>query len=141
MLDFTDRQVIRTTANHGFSLIELLVVLTLIGIIVSAAVPSYSAYAVSGRQASAMAQLNKISIALEQYYTRHHSYEATLEQINIPDSDSWFDYSINNHDRYSYHIQANPRQPNRLPLAFSLDHLGRQHHRKVQSSAWQNGWP
>jgi type IV pilus assembly protein PilE len=141
MLDFTARQAVRTTANYGFSLIELLVVLTLIGIIASAAVPSYSAYAISGRQASAMAHLNKISIALEQYYTRYHSYEATLEQINIPDSDSWFDYSISNHDRYSYQIQANPRQPHRLPLAFSLDQLGRQHHRKARSSSWLNGWP
>ncbi|MEJ2177563.1 MAG: type IV pilin protein [Gammaproteobacteria bacterium] len=127
--------------HFGFSLIEVLVTLTLVGIIVSAAIPAYSAYAISSRQAGGMAHLGKISIAMEQYFTKYHSYEATLEQINIPPSDRWYDYSIINQDRYSYLIQASPRQSTNLSFLLSFDHLGRRRHRKIDSEQWLNGWP
>ena len=127
--------------RNGFTLIELLVTLTLVGIIVSAAVPVYSAYATSSRQASGMAHLGRISIAMEQYFTKYHSYDTTLEQINMPSSDRWYDYTIISQDRYSYLLQANPRESANLTVLLALDHLGRRRHRRIGSEQWLNGWP
>ncbi|MGI9318758.1 MAG: type IV pilin protein [bacterium] len=126
---------------YGFTLIELLVSLTIIGIIASAAIPAYSAYAISSRQASGMAQLSKIAIALEQYFTSYHSYEVNLDLINLPAEDKWFDYLISNQDRYSYVIQAIPKPSTNMELVFSFDQLGRQRHRVLGSTEWLNGWP
>ena len=126
---------------RGYSLIELLVSLTIIGIVVSTALPVYSAYAKSSRNAMGKAHLSKISIALEQHFTRRRSYETTLEQINIPDSDRWFDYTLTNHDRYSYLIQAVPRQSTNLSIVFSIDQASRLRHRKIGSEDWVQGWP
>ena len=125
----------------GFSLIELLVSLTIIGIVVSTALPVYNAYAKSSRNAMGKAQLSKISIALERHFTRRRSYETTLEQINIPDSDRWFDYTLTNQDRYSYLIQAVPRHSTDLSVIFSIDQANRLRHREIGSENWVPGWP
>ena len=129
------------TLQRGFSLVELLVTLTIVGIIASTAMPIYTAYAKSSRQALGKAHLSKIAIALEQHFTRRRSYETTLEQIDIPDSDRWFNYTITNPDRYSYLIQAVPKHSTSLSIIYSTDQANRLRHREIGTENWSPGWP
>lgn len=64
---------------HGFSLIELLVVLVIIGILASIAIPSYKDYVNKARRSDAKNALMSTSLAMERFYTERATYNgATL---------------------------------------------------------------
>jgi len=128
------------TGQQGFSLVELLVALTIMGILASIALPAYSAYTINARETIAMSRLTQFALTLEQYYGEHFSYEAEIDELRLPDSDDWFDYSISNSDRYSYRIDASPKVNSTQPVAFRLDHLGRRYHRERTNDRWTDGW-
>jgi type IV pilus assembly protein PilE len=68
----------------GFTMIELLVVITLLGLIAAIALPSYGNYVKKTRRKDAQADLVNISNALERYYTANNTYAtATLGAAGI----------------------------------------------------------
>ena len=60
--------------NHGFSIIELLMVVAIIGILVTFAVPQFSAYRMKSYNAAAMSDLKNATIRLEAYYADNKFY-------------------------------------------------------------------
>jgi type IV pilus assembly protein PilE len=58
----------------GFSLVELLLVVTLVGILAAVAIPSYNAYIVRGQRSAAKATLTQASQFLERNYTVNGCY-------------------------------------------------------------------
>lgn len=54
--------------KHGFSLIELLVVITIVGLLAAIAIPAYSQYSVRARIASAMATVNHVVESVKNQY-------------------------------------------------------------------------
>lgn len=135
------RKITRPIKQGGFSLVELLTGLAIVSILVGAALPVYSSYTLSVRETAAKSRVHEIAMALEQYYSEHFNYQAGPRELDIPDSDQWFDYTITNSDRYSYRILATPNEDNRQKTAFQLDYLGRQYFRPVGSDTWAVGWP
>jgi len=125
----------------GYTLIELCVVIALIGIISAIAVPAYSGYSITARQAAAMSRINQIALALERYNQTHYSYEADFDTLEIPDGDQWFEYSIRNADRFSFIIRAEPIAGNNMLVELNMDHIGRRQHRKAGHRQWSHGWP
>jgi type IV pilus assembly protein PilE len=68
----------------GFSLLEVLIVLTLIAILTSIALPIYSSYLIDARRLEAASWLTKLALAMEQYYVGHNSYkDATLTTLQF----------------------------------------------------------
>jgi len=63
--------------KRGFTLLELLIVIGLIGILISIAVTSYSTIQKKSRDSRRMGDLKAIQNAMEQYYAEHTSYPAT----------------------------------------------------------------
>lgn len=64
--------------SSGFSLIELMVVVVIIGILASVAVPSYNAYVENGRRAEGKAFALDIASRQERYFTQYSSYANSL---------------------------------------------------------------
>lgn len=64
----------KTKHNHGFSLIELMVVVAVISILAAIAYPSYQDYVRKGRRSDGKAALLATSQIMERYFTEQTSY-------------------------------------------------------------------
>lgn len=60
--------------DQGFSLVELLVVIGILGILVTIAVPVYRGYTQRGHRAAAKAALMENAQYMERYFTTHNTY-------------------------------------------------------------------
>lgn len=66
---------------RGFSLIELMVVIVLIGILAGIAYPSYQEYVRTARRAAATADLMENAQFLERFYTENYTYSGAALPI------------------------------------------------------------
>jgi type IV pilus assembly protein PilE len=60
---------------QGFTLIELMIVVAIVGILASIALPAYQDYVLRGKLAEAYAQLSTLNIRMEQYYQDNRTYD------------------------------------------------------------------
>lgn len=61
-------------SQKGFTLIELMIVVAVIGILASIAVPSYTDYVKRGKAAEATSTLADLRVKMEQYFQDNHTY-------------------------------------------------------------------
>ena len=74
----------KMSGMRGFSLIELMVVVVIIGILASIALPSYNRYTFRARRADAQTILQNIATAQERYYSTYNKYTADLTKFGYP---------------------------------------------------------
>ena len=77
----------RSAREDGFSLIELLVVVLVLGLLVAMAIPSFIGQRAKASDAQAKSNVLATQRAMETYYTDHESYaDANMNPSSDPDS-------------------------------------------------------
>ncbi len=74
----------RRKLQRGFSLIELLIVIAIILIILSIALPQMSKSRMNAQEMAAVAELGTINKAEVQYYSQYNQYATSLAQLGPP---------------------------------------------------------
>ena len=81
-MEILSTQIVKLT-QKGFTLIEMMIVVTIIGILASIAIPSYEDYVKKGRAAEATGTLADLRIKMEQCFQDNRSY-ATCGAFCMP---------------------------------------------------------
>lgn len=67
--------------SRGFTLLELMIAVVIVGILAAVAIPSYQSYVIRGKRAAAQAEMLDIANREQQYFLAERSYadKTTLE--------------------------------------------------------------
>jgi type IV pilus assembly protein PilE len=77
--------------NKGFTLIELMVVVAIIGILVTIVLPGYRSYISEGQRSDMQVKLLSIAELQERYYLNNFSYANDMKKLgfNVPDGSAY----------------------------------------------------
>ena len=97
--------------GHGFTLIEILVVVAIVGILSAIAVPSYRDYVVRARLTEAFTGLGSVQTQAEEFWANQHTYAGMdgSGQNRIPANTANFSYALTSADAASFKVTATGR--------------------------------
>lgn len=91
-----------TTPEHGFTLVELMIVVLIIGILATLAVPQYLEWARNSREAEAKPLLRQIYTLQYRHEAKTGAFSATLAGLEggevLAESGNFFTFSVTAHD-------------------------------------------
>lgn len=73
----------RKCRQRGFTLIELMIAVVVVGILTAVAYPSYAEYVVRSKRTEGKAALLDAAQALERHFTNHNTYPASLAAASV----------------------------------------------------------
>lgn len=104
------------TRNHlkGFTLMELMITVVIVGILASIAYPAYQDYLYRTRRSDGQAALMNLSTYMEHYYTENNTYaSATLSALGLTNTSQqgYYTVAITTATTTTYTLTATPVAP------------------------------
>lgn len=82
-----EKRTAREALRQGFTLIEILVVVAIIGMLGAVAVPAYMNYLADARIATTRSLIANVDVAVKSYNMKHGKYPDSLEVLQEPQED------------------------------------------------------
>jgi type IV pilus assembly protein PilE len=93
--------------QSGFTLIELMITVAIVGILAAIAYPSYQQYVLSSRRAEAQSEMLKIRLGLEKWRANNNAYSSDLSvNTGFTGNTAYYTYSIADASASTYTIKA-----------------------------------
>lgn len=92
--------------QHGFTLIEVLVTVVIVGILMTVALPVYNDYVIRGRLTEAFSALGTAQPAAEQFWSNNRTYAGFDTAVNFPASTANFTYALSGATASAYTVTA-----------------------------------
>ena len=112
--------------SQGFSLIELLIAVAIIGILAAIAIPMYSDYVTRSRRADGQAKLMQVAQDLERCYTQYSTYNhdscSVLASGAVISEQGFYEITAIDLTPSSFTLEATPQDEDATTL--TLTHLG-----------------
>ncbi len=114
--------------ERGFTLIEIMIVVAIIGVLAAIAIPLYMSQANKARGTEAVLLLNKLAKSSKEYFLENHTFPPALAEVlpgedggacansskRFPPSSKWntdptwsaLDFMVGDPSQFSYHFQT-----------------------------------
>lgn len=92
--------------SKGFTLIEVMVTVAIVGILMSVAMPAYSDYVTRGRLSEAFTALGGAQPAAEQFWSNTRSYVGFNGVSTFPANSNYFTYALSGASASGYVVTA-----------------------------------
>ncbi|MBM4252621.1 MAG: type II secretion system protein [Deltaproteobacteria bacterium] len=100
-------------AEQGFSLVELMIVVAIIGVLAALAVPKFQSFQAKAKQSEAKSNLSHIYTLELSYYGDQDKYNKNLQEIGFWGSDK----KLPGHPRYNYDADTQNADANFIATA------------------------
>lgn len=94
------------TNHKGFTLIELMVVIAILGILLAIAVPNYTKYVRESRRAQAQSEMLQMRIGMEKWRANNSTYSSTVSDSGFTGTNDYYTYTITDASGSAYTINA-----------------------------------
>lgn len=128
--------------SKGFTLIELMIVVAVVGILAAVAFPSYQNYVQQTRRADAQAALMELAHHMERHYTANGSYTAATLPFSQSPRDggtAMYSLSLTAQTASAYTLSAEPTNGMSGDSCgtLTLDNLGRKGSGGAVATCWK----
>lgn len=118
--------------NQGFSLMELMIAVAIVGIIAAIAIPSYNGYVVQSRRTDAVAFLMAVAGDQVRFFSENNSYATSMTALGYandaePSENGHYTVSVTSTSSSVYTLTATPAGDQTKDTAcanFTIDSIG-----------------
>ena len=104
--------------ERGFSLLELMTVLVIVGVLAAIAWPSYQSYVIRSNRAAAQSFMMSVANRQEQYILTNRSYAATTAALSLtapPETNGRYTFAVTNPGGATTYLVTATAIGNQLP--------------------------
>lgn len=136
----------KTKYEQGFSLIELVITITILGILAAVAIPAYNSQKLKGNRTEAISALTEAAQMQQRWYSDNGTYTSDADDIDMPATTETGKYTlaVNSSDSETFTVTATATSNQVADTncrTFSLDQAGRKTSTDSGGSASTGCWP